>query len=73
MECMSDHRLVQALDHVDHSLALGIVNSFKSERAAADWIRCLAPCALGTRSGQLLSTSDPLLWSELAFWIRTSD
>ena len=73
MERMSDHDLVQALNAVDHSLALGITNSFQGERGAAHWIKCLAPGAMGRRSDQLLASPNPTLWAELARWIRASD
>lgn len=73
MSRMSDHGLVQALDSVDHSLALGILDSFRGEHGAAEWIQRLAPSALGIRSEQLLTSPDPELWAELARWIRDSD
>lgn len=73
MNRMSDQSLVQALDSVDHALALGIVSSFRGEHGAAEWIQRLAPCALGIRSEKLLASPDPMLWAELARWIRDSD
>jgi hypothetical protein len=73
MSQMSDHQLIEALGCVDRELAQGAMKAFSGEHEAAEWIRRLAPAALGDRCESLLSSPDRTLWRELADWIRYVD
>lgn len=73
MQQMSDEEMLDALASVDASLASGITHSLQDPAHAAEWVRRMAPHALGQRSSELLMRRDASLWAEFAEWIRSND